>query len=1198
MSTPRATPQPHHYSNAAYIVPEHLQHEFRSTAGQRIDNKRWDYNGHSRPPPTPIRETHKRVWDPIGGTWSIIPDPSQPQEPYDQRTSMSSDRPSGKRQYPIDLTEDFETSAPKRPHTSATFQSAVPQTGEKPRRYFDLTGQTDRARPARSDDGNQRARDRDPSAPRSTHHTAASSLGTYGDATRRQTYTDKSGQTNRTQVSNLGNFQFGIDNGFRSAFEFPARRSNPAAPHPKTDAPARKNNRHMFVEDEDEDEDNSLFIHTTPTPDPLPSSPLKDISLSVLEKAAEDLKRQEGMTFGIKKEGTPTSVIKKPGELTDLTKIDDEDIILPKPKTAADVDGHKCADQHKPSRGFRLPTYGSINPNAGKTSYQKPSFEDYSDELTPHKKLSYGKPDAGSGPEKPQQSEPARKHTSIPQGLSDHSATPLASTSYNSHKDLAEKPLEAPDKPPQSQSIGKFPQDFDHQYSFTTHIPDSLRRDSQWVSQDSIEKNAQAGASRNIIGKASKGGFNFGNMGTGVTDRSKEKRKHTDRGDDLLESSPAGRKEPVSFRRLAGIEAAAAAQEEPSDDEDTRQNSDVTASGNKQTGQNHKQNLAAWKKPNRLTTAEEYIIDGARRGIYARSICDRLNRHFPLDGDEKWIPSQVQKKAEELTGLFIQRREKAKPKKKSLLKPPRTQPTSTGADDREETSSSTPSPAKKKQAPSKRSEPEQRPTVAGKRPIEGWLKKYQQELHASGSDSEDDQATPEQRFQPRAPGSDSVKVKCRPINVYVVRKGAVLKADFPPDFPEDEISDYLDELSHEVDRYISRREAHQKAIELVFQGIPKDWEVQKKDVDGLPCYLQQNDYAVIQVSVKKVTNYRTDIELPRSACITEGKVWEVKETVKLVWKGAESVRSGHSFERSTVSMTQEALGEAQEGHAAGVEEQTEQPTTAEETGMHGDQNTGEAAEEHKKLQGEVPHDVLGKEDGEDVDMEDLFGEDELQGAAQGKAVEEAVSNGSPTLDITTSAMTATATQDTANEATQATDHSTLDTTGQAAQHDQASPELGSPTKVTQTEQEPEQEPHQTPASQPTATDTADAVKQTWKIPLSKKFLNGGIKFNLLEEANHFATEEILERMIYAFPKKSRNLDAVTFWKSQVRAEWNQHRDDMTRDKEGVHEVKVRQARRVDFPAYMREGVSDQEAGDWAVVWKIKVLERGVSGAVN
>ncbi|PSK56856.1 hypothetical protein B9Z65_6480 [Elsinoe australis] len=60
----------------------------------------------------------------------------------EQSCDTGSKRVPVKRRYPIDLSEGDDSFRIKRPHTSDKYQSAVPQTGHKPQRFFDLTGQT------------------------------------------------------------------------------------------------------------------------------------------------------------------------------------------------------------------------------------------------------------------------------------------------------------------------------------------------------------------------------------------------------------------------------------------------------------------------------------------------------------------------------------------------------------------------------------------------------------------------------------------------------------------------------------------------------------------------------------------------------------------------------------------------------------------------------------------------------------------------------------------------------------------------------------------------------------------------------------------------------------------------------------------------------------------------------------------------
>ncbi|KAF2222597.1 hypothetical protein BDZ85DRAFT_130034 [Elsinoe ampelina] len=1127
--------QPPSHTHSPFTLPTSFHFDIRTTAGQRDDRSRLRCSAPSLRRTTPPRsrepeKRYKRVFDKVGGGWYNIeidengdPVPAREQEEHreEEERDMAS---SGKRKTSIDLTlDDDDEPVPKRS-----------RLGESHRRYGDGGFE----REARRESGRF--------SPRRS-----------ADASRR----DTGAFSSRREQSSIG-VMSGAPTGFgrfdtgKPRLSSLLNRSKALAPR-ETERQAQKKanlSRMAFVQsdsdDDDDDDDknqsqNSLtarraqtspmFVPPTSPSRKTPSgksslsqSPAKETAeerRQMQEEAARRLK-QSGISFdGVKIEKQDT-IVRDAGETIDLTSPVDEFSFADELDILPDIE----ASVPSTTTSGAVPAATWIA-NPAVASFMPPKL-----------------PAQQSDPPRLRQEQPLRSQTpqEKPQLFTAPREQPLGSQAPREQSQRLKAPHEQPPR-------------FAPQPSKRPSIPESMRRDNpQRISDAARDAHLAAGSSRNTNYRATRTGFEIDHDGIDTT--SPPSRRDSNSGispsrHDSDTIAPPSRNAPVSIRRRAELEAANAAYAETSsfstasDDERTSS----TTPSRVAPDPTYAEKLRNFPKPNLLTQPDEYIAEGARHGILARSITDRLNSAFGLEGEDRYKPGQVRDRAKVLTGIDMAMRDRTKEKSTKKAKKAAKESDTVDDDDDEEDEipARAPKPKKAKKA--------ERPTTGGKMPAGDWQREYVFGLTgmSSDSDEDDDERTEPQKYEPYKMQSNDKEVVVRMVNRYHLMESVVDLSGLAEDHDEAEVVEELDRVESTRQVYTDLKAADADGLERAMTlaaGVTRSTvgiNIKIQLVDGMPMWRVEDGDMVVRVRLVKRQVRDARIEVSKSACRSSGKIWQLKETIKLVWSGRDAVDEGAGT-RSEEVPTRDVTGEVQE--QVGEDPQVlssvmDTATIGLEVAGHA---SGEASSGVREEAEESPDNTLAEHDGLIGGIDDLFGDGDGDGDTEALFDREVANNDG---NIEVQAM---------DGAAQSTGES------DTGEHFASTAETGKE-------------------------NTASIDKSGRKLTTRKKALG---YFNTLEEANAFAKEQILNKLVLPFPPKdvARNLTRMDVWRLRRIGEINDDHEAAKEAETGLVHEKIRRAIASDFPNGFTPAADEVE--EYTIVWKIKVVEKGFNGAVN
>ncbi|PNS15138.1 hypothetical protein CAC42_8139 [Sphaceloma murrayae] len=471
-------------------------------------------------------------------------------------------------------------------------------------------------------------------------------------------------------------------------------------------------------------------------------------------------------------------------------------------------------------------------------------------------------------------------------------------------------------------------------------IPISLRHDNPAIDTATVERHASAGATRSVVGTATKHGFEFQ---TAHQNRFKAK---TGDGDHQFRNNDQSTK---SIRRHAEEELANSSLES-SDDAIVRASAPGTTIVKELSTQEYRQRMSRWSKPRENVDVDRYIAEGAKRGAQARTIAERLNAILEMRGQPKLMPKEVQSKAMNLTGIHIALHNHSRKPNKTFHKPASE---ATERDDDIGDLSAPVSPSRPKTVKQDSRKQPSRPTTGGKQPLPQWKRSYLSTLFADASDTDSDSDSDE----PNLPREDryqiyddfktgGTRLVRRPVRVYTVHKSAIRKAELNPDAGDAE-EDWIKERE-EVGLAMTDLEAAEQAAIAAVVLPTREFELKTTIVKGYPRRRLETSEVVVVVWIEAEDRYETDIRMEEGAKRREGTEYAIRETVRVEWNGEDV--------RETVSVTGRAVRAGEAGR-----------TPEEDVGASSSEGRGEAAVE-------------------DPDMLDLLGEGRPAGDTKEKAV--------------------------------------------------------------------------------------------------------------------------------------------------------------------------------------------------------------------
>ncbi|KAF4550701.1 Hypothetical protein D9617_16g014890 [Elsinoe fawcettii] len=1152
----------------AFAIPDFVEHDIRSTAGQRVDKSRFrislslPQSQRISPPET----QYKRVFDNIGGNWyniEINPDGTEipatddmaprPGLPKFQSSSTASPQPkfssAEKRKASINLSGDDDDGRPKR------------------RTYIDLEGSPKRKRTTFVDITSD---DDPPTSKRprtSDRYTTTSSERAYDRNTKakdlRKNSTSANNGDRNCGVTVVSGCLRGFDpeRTFLRAWEAPRpqRKPEPA----RRAVPRRKN--HAFVEEDSDtaddgqrtDDENTMdedllplpsepvFIRRSGSKQPSPRKPGDDESLKVLREMAEDLQRSEGLTFIKRENDDEPDIIRDPGMTFDLTKSDD-DSPTTTPSSSAKI--------NKPVPGMTRPA--QIGP-----PQQIPS------DVGDHQRPSPISTTLGTV------ARPPKAHSPKKSSKEGTALNPLktAASCFSAEKTIP--------KPSQNQSPFSSIAAAPKHGSYPPKIPDRLRRDNDWIKPAARGAHQIAGSERSTAGVASRSGFIFKRTQRPnisppkVSQPAATSSTFRSFGSDSTTSSssmlPQRRDGPMSFRRRAALDAEledtsgpsspsheGLSDTEPSGPPQTHPYGPPTSSKRTTTHDPvYNARLRTWQKPSPLTDVDDYIRDGAEREIYARSIADRINKAWGLGAENRWTPTMVQARAQELTGKIIKLREKQKKKPKKA--------TEIAEEDETEVTAPKKGMVFKEKGDGDRKQENERRAYGEKRPLgevlgvsdAEWEVAYRSALTGLQTEDEKQGLTHDQIYQPFVLGEDQTKLAPRPKNHYYLHCSLVSKKAMPVDYGQEELDEALERNEHLQKVYTDRAQAiadcatRSGAIIASHATATEDITTRRCAGDDLlPVFTTESERFIVRARLEKKSVWDT-LPLPKEACRRPGKFWELKETVKLIWVGKDAgseVYGRYSTQSMTAQPMSRAQTEATQGsHGCSSAEEIDSM----EFGV-GEEQAGESIEGGGEKLGEGVSEApteAGRLVGSKVD---LFGEENTSGDVLASTISNVLANDhdKEVQDINYALLSETQTETQAPKVQEAEGQ-------EASQED----------------------------------------KSNHKLRLSKKAIG---RFDTLEEANYFAKGHILTKMILPFPSRhvAGNLDRRGLWEAQKKADWIERLKAVDQNKDMMREEKLTTATANDFPSGFVPD-ADEVAG-YAKVWKIKVVARGLNGAVN
>ncbi|KAG8630256.1 hypothetical protein KVT40_001875 [Elsinoe batatas] len=1123
--------QPPSHTHSPFTLPNTFHFDIRTTAGQRDDRSRLRCSAPSLRRTTPPRsrepeKRYKRVFDKIGGGWYNIeidengePVPvTEQEEQGEEERDMAS---SGKRKTSIDLTLDDGEPVAKRSRIGDSgfgrgakrdWEAASGRRGSggfSPTKNGNAGGRDTGAFSSRRERSSIDVITGPPKG-HGGYSAAPQRLSSLLNRSRTQAPRERGKETQKKAIpSRMAFVQSDSDDGddddddkSQSQKNFTARREQTSPMFVPPTSPSRK---------------------TPSGKSSLSQSPAKETAAErrqMQEEAARKLK-QSGISFDEVKIERQDTIVRDAGKTIDLT---------------SPVDEYSFADELDilPDVEFSVPNATTLGAVPATTSIDNPADASF----TPPKP-----PTPKSDSPRPRQEQPPRSQ--VPREKSQLFTAPreqpLGSQPTREQLQRHQAPFQ---QPPRSRSPP----------SKRLNVPEAMRRDNpQRISDFARDAHLVAGSTRNNIYKATRGGFarDHDDMDDPSSFPPSRRDSYTGNSPSHHDSPPRSRNEPISIRQ-AELEARNAAYAESSslsigsDDEQTAS----TSTGRAAPDPTYAARMRAWPRPTLVTQPDEYIADGARRGFHARSIADRLNTAFGLEGESRHTPTKVRDKARLLTGIEIALREEKKKKTKGSKMAKESEAGKDDDDDEDDIPARAPKPKKAKKT--------ERPTMGGKMPAGDWQKEYVFGLTGTSSESDDeDERTESQKYEPYKMQSNDKEVVVRMVNRYYLMESVVDVSQLPQDHAEEEVVEELDRVESTRQVYTDLKVADADGLERAMTlaaGVTRSTigiNIKIQLVHGMPMWLLEDGGMVVRVRLVKKQVRDARIEVLKSACRSSGKIWQLKETIKLVWSGRDAIderaRTG-----SEEAPTTEVANEVQE--KAG-----EDPpvfSSVVDTGTIGFEVAGNASGEAsggvREEAEEVPDDGLAEEDGLFGGTDDLFGDGDGDGDMEALLVGEAGDNNG-------------------NVELQA-----MDGAAQSRGESEIAEQSASTAKTGNE-------------------NTTSIDKSGRKLTTRKKVLG---YFNTLEEANAFAKEHILDKLILPFPPKdiAGNLDKMDVWRARRVAEMNA-------DYEAAKEVetclvhdKIRRAIASDFP----EGFAPvaDEVDEYTRVWKIKVVEKGCNGAVN
>ncbi|GAM90697.1 hypothetical protein ANO11243_087420 [Dothideomycetidae sp. 11243] len=353
--------------------------------------------------------------------------------------------------------------------------------------------------------------------------------------------------------------------------------------------------------------------------------------------------------------------------------------------------------------------------------------------------------------------------------------------------------------------------------SATVRIPESLRRDRQGVSEESLDKHSHAGASRNIAGHANRLGFSFDEAEEDdekdVFDENRQSSTMTPPDPSAIAEDTHG---PISLSRLAQI-----SNKGPKDN-NTKPEKQITSSVAKEA-------VYDWdafiKTKGSTMTIGEYVLQAAASNRHAVNIADSLRKLLQRKGKRHlWSCKAIRDYVKDVTGKDMPQYRESSKKSKGSQEEKSSKDLMLGflSDDhqRRVTQRNNISPAVTIGAQQDAVE-SCRPQHGFKVPVAGWKARILSEqgsrhLHNNPDDTDDEEDVLVEDEMSEGESVEEDDGLSRPFIVYTVWKAKTKIVQ--EDEEDDGDGDHTDQTTFRVGDYLDLREANSAAYQTIMSS--------------------------------------------------------------------------------------------------------------------------------------------------------------------------------------------------------------------------------------------------------------------------------------------------------------------------------------------------------------------------------------------